>query len=129
MEALQNDVQSLSEFLQKLYGLPAPVLIVASCFVLGFLLKRVPKFPNAAIPWIVVLTGMILNPLIASSQDNLFEDLPRVWQIKCTLIGGLYGFAEWVFHNQIVKRVFGNDGTPNNNPGTGPGTIAGTLKP
>lgn len=127
MESLQNDIQSLSEFLQKLYGLPAPVLIVASCFVLGFLLKRVPKFPNAAIPFMVVLAGMILNPLIASSQDNLFDDLPRVWQIKCTLIGGLYGFAEWVFHNQIYKRIFA--GTPTDNPGTDAGTIAGTTKP
>lgn len=112
MESLQTEIQSLSEFLQKLYGLPAPVLIVASCFVLGFLLKRVPQFPNAAIPFVVVLVGMILNPLIASSKDNLFEDLPRVWQVKCTLIGGLYGFAEWVFHNQIVKRIFGSDDAP-----------------
>lgn len=92
--------------LQKVAGLPACALTVLACFVVGFVLKRLPNFPNGAIPAVVVLVGAAVYPLIADSKTEMFDDAPRVWIARAIIIGAIYGLLEWLGHNQIVKRFF-----------------------
>lgn len=106
MEALQNEIQTVVDLLQKVDGLPACALTCLFCFIVGFVLKRVGSFPNTAIPAVVVLVGMVLYPLLADSKNPMFEDAPRIWTARAIIIGGVYGFVTWLFHNQVVKRFF-----------------------
>lgn len=101
MNQIESILETVTEYLQKLEGSPAVLLVVLSAIVLGYVLKRFKTFPNDAIPIVVILWGGVIYPLIADANNDLTL---RVWLVRNVAIGLITGFVAWVFHNQILKR-------------------------
>lgn len=97
-----NEIERVSEWLSKLYGLPGYACVLVFCVILGYILKSSKRFPNDGIPLVLFLAGMIFNSLIA---DPLADSLSlRVWLVKNAVIGGIIGGMAWVAHYQWIKR-------------------------
>lgn len=86
----------------QLYGAPSGVLVAAFAVALGYLLKTLPKFNNAYIPFFVVVFCTIIFMLIAPMRA--VDVSIRVWLVRNFVIGFIIGFAAWQFHSQILKR-------------------------
>lgn len=99
---MEDTLETLINYLQKLAGLPAAALTVAVCIVTGYVLKCLKKFPNEAIPVIVILMGGVLYPLIADANNTWTL---RVWIVRNAGIGLVFGLVAWLIHNQILKRI------------------------
>lgn len=101
MNQVESILETVTDYLQKLEGAPAVLLVVLSAIVLGYVLKRFKSFPNDAIPIVVILWGGVVYPLIADANNDLTL---RVWLVRNVAIGLITGFVAWIFHNQILKR-------------------------
>lgn len=114
MNEAESILETITDYLQKLEGAPAVVLVCLSGLVLGFILKRLKNFPNNGIPICVILWGGIVYPLIADANNDLTL---RVWLIRNLMIGVITGFLTWLLHNKILKRYLDRMTSKN---GTGP---------
>jgi len=107
---MNETLDGISAMLGKLYGLPGYMLVCVACFIAGYLLKKSAWFQNQGIPWVVVLLGGVLNPMIA---DPTSDTTPfRIWLIKNAVIGLACGLLTWLGHNQIVKRFESDEPEP-----------------
>lgn len=100
MNQIESILENSIDYLQKLEGAPAILLVVLSAIVLGYVLRRIKGFPNNGIPVVVVLWGGIIYPLIADANNDLTL---RVWLVRNVAIGLIAGFVAWIFHNKILK--------------------------
>lgn len=99
---MEDTLQTAIDYLQKLAGLPAAALTVGVCVVVGYVLRFIQKFPNEAIPVVVILLGGVFYPLIADANN----DWPlRVWIVRNAGIGLVFGLIAWLFHNQVLARI------------------------
>ncbi len=101
MNQAESILETITDYLQKLEGAPAIILVILSAIVLGYALRRLKRFPNNGIPVVVILWGGIVYPLIADANNDLTL---RVWLVRNVTIGLITGFVAWVFHNKILKR-------------------------
>ncbi len=101
MNSVESILETVTDYLQKLEGAPAIILVALSAIVLGYVLKRFKTFPNDAIPIVVILWGGVVYPLIADANNDLTL---RVWLVRNVTIGLITGFVAWIFHNKILKR-------------------------
>lgn len=99
---MEDTLETLIDYLQKVAGLPACALTVAVCVVAGYALRLIKKFPNDGIPLVVILLGGVLYPLIADANNTWTL---RVWIVRNAGIGLVFGMAAWLLHNQILKRI------------------------
>jgi type II secretory pathway component PulF len=95
-------IPSISEIYGWLTSAPSYLLVVLACVVLGLVLKAVPRFPNGAIPAVVVLSGGILQCLLAGEEPSGTGH--RVWLIRNLLMGIIMAFVAWVLHRTVIKR-------------------------
>lgn len=87
----------------KLMGLPGGVLVFIVCIGTGYAVKLTERVHNSAIPIVVMLTGVILFALISPEKT---DDAPiRIWLVKNICVGWIIGFAAWMSHKLILKRV------------------------
>jgi len=86
-----------------LYSAPAAVLFLLSCIVVGYVLRGIKRFPNDAIPLVVVLWAAVASVLLAPEEPTGTPH--RVWLCKNALIGVIIGFAAWACHKKILKRL------------------------
>lgn len=101
METLDTLLTQLVDYLQRLYGAPAIVLVFFSCIVMGYCLRAFKRFPNDGIPVAVILWGGIVFSLIAPKTD-----IPlRVWIGRNVLIGLIAGYVAWLIHNRLIKKA------------------------
>lgn len=101
METLNQWWNQASELLGKLNGAPAGMLDFVLCIALGYALRWIKRFPNDAIPIVIILWGGLFLLLIA-------EDAPvklRIWMGRNLGIGIIIGVAAWLFHKLVLRRV------------------------
>jgi hypothetical protein len=103
IDQLDTYLEHASTILGKLYGAPGYVLVLLTCLAIGYFLKGLKRFPNDAIPWVVVIWGCAFNMLIADPLADGFTI--RIWLCKNFLVGIGIGVGAWVFHNQILARI------------------------
>lgn len=101
MNQIEAFLENSIDYLQKLEGAPAIVLVALCGIVLGYVLKRFKRFPNDGIPVAVILFGGVLYPLIADANNDLTL---RVWLVRNVIIGLIINFVAWIFHNKLLKR-------------------------
>lgn len=100
---METTLQQISELLQnKLNGAPADLLVLIVCWVVGYLLRWIKRFPNDGIPIVVILMGAVVYPLIADDNNEITL---RVWLVRNVAIGFGLGFGAWLTHTFILKWI------------------------
>lgn len=102
METIESALEKGTELLQQLYGLPAGMLVLISCLVVGYVAKCIRRFPNEAIPVTVILWGAVLTPMLQDARNSIPF---RVWIIRGILIGLTIGFLAWLLHNKVLAKI------------------------
>lgn len=103
MDTLNQILTSVTDALGKLYGLPGAVLCLIASIAFGWVLKGIKRFPNDAIPIVVVLVATVLNMVLA---DPRADTLPlRLWAAKNFTIGLLIGVAAWKLHQKWLAKI------------------------
>jgi hypothetical protein len=102
MDSLETMIDQIVELLQRLYSAPAILLVLFTCWVLGYALRCIRKFPNDGIPIAVILWGGVLAPFIADTNSTLPL---RVWILRNILVGLVCGFVAWLVHNKVLSKV------------------------
>jgi hypothetical protein len=96
-------LNELSTFLNNLYGLPGITVVFVFCLFMGYVLKITKPFPNVAIPWLIIVIGGAVLPLISDFRDS---PLPlRIWLVRNLVFGMLIGLLTWIFHNKILSKI------------------------
>lgn len=107
MEAIINQIDlwigTLNGLLSKLWGLPYLSTVFILCFVVGLFLRNSQRFPNDAIPFVVIVCGGVFAPLLA---DPRADTLPlRIWVAKNVVLGVIIGIVTWVSHRYALKPI------------------------
>ena len=96
-------MDKLIAFNDQLAGAPIGVLIFFMCIGLGYAIKSSHRIPNNIIPTCVIVLAIALFMLGAPGQD---AGVPmRVWLVRNFCIGTVIGFAAWMSHKFILKRI------------------------
>lgn len=90
-------------WLNQLYGLPAGLLVLCTCIVVGYGLKFWKAFPNQAIPLVVILFGGLMMSLIADSRTT--SQPLRVWIVRNIGVGLILGTVAWIIHNKALSKL------------------------
>lgn len=116
-------ITDASNWLKALQDLPIGLLILLSCIVLGFALKRWPSFNNQFIPLAVIGWAVVLCVVTSGGAP---AGLGLVtWKIRNGLVGMALGFIAWGLHYFFLYRYedkwpwlrrFLNGEDPTNNP-------------
>lgn len=101
METLNKWWDQASEMLGKLNGAPSLLLILFSCIGVGYGLRWIKRFPNNAIPIVVILWGGLFNLLIADTASIAL----RIWLGRNLLVGLIVGVASWALHMTLLKKL------------------------
>lgn len=102
MDSIETLLDQAAKALNQLYGLPAGLLVLVSCIVVGYVLRLVKRFPNDGIPVVVILWGGAFLPLLADIES----EMPwRVWFVKNLLVGLTIGLAAWLLHNKVISKI------------------------
>lgn len=97
------DTKTIFDQLTAIQSWPTVGLVFALCIVVGYCFKFWPKFPNAAIPAIVIIVGATINLLLAGQEP---ADIPNtVWHTRQFIVGLIVGFAAWMAHNLLISRL------------------------
>lgn len=107
MESVINQVDSwlasLNSLLAKLWGLPYLSMVFILCFFVGLFLRYNKRFPNDAVPFIVIICGGVFAPLLA---DPRADTLPlRIWVAKNIVLGVVIGIVTWITHRYALKPI------------------------
>ena len=96
-------VQQAVSAVSQLYALPAALLVALSCIVVGYVLKAWQKFPNQAIPTVVVLWAAFLTVVLADVTPAGVGHV--AWKVRNALVGMVIGFAAWAFHYYLLSKL------------------------
>lgn len=82
---------------------PSHVLLFLALIPFGILIKRSP-LPNWLIPWVLVLVGTIVYPLLASPK-NISPDIQHPYLVL-GIFGFLLGVAALISHVVLEKAAW-----------------------
>lgn len=103
MDTINQVLTFVTDTLGKLYGLPGAVLCLIASIGLGWVLKGFKRFPNDAIPVVVVLAACVLNMVLA---DPRADTLPlRLWAAKNFTVGLIIGVVAWQLHHRWLRKI------------------------
>lgn len=103
METINQILTFVTDTLGKLYGLPGAVLCLIASIGLGWVLKGFKRFPNDAIPAVVVLSACVLNMVLADPRS---DTLPlRLWVAKNFTVGLIIGVVAWQLHHRWLRKI------------------------
>lgn len=103
MDTANQILTFITDLLGKLYGAPGAVLCLLASLGFGWLLKGAKKFPNDAIPYVVVLFACVLNMVLA---DPRADTLPlRLWVAKNFAVGLIIGVIAWQLHHRWLRQI------------------------
>jgi len=96
-------MQELIDSLDKILTLSNSAMVFGGCLVLGYVFRFIKKFPNDAIPIIVILNGAILMTLLADKREPVVT--AHVWATRHMVAGAIIGFVAWMAHNTVISRI------------------------
>lgn len=108
----------MNETIDQILQMSPPVALCIVLNVIGFLLKKAPNVANWVIPFVLVVLGTILYPLIADAGKVGFACKNPM--IVLALYGFLIGAASVglnQFTRQIMGRFFNGDDGKDDKPG------------
>ena len=97
------DLDTIVNWVNQLYGLPAGVLVGLLCIVICYAFKVTDRFPNDAIPVVCLLLGAILLPMLA--PECPLEEKLIAYRVKHAVVGIIVGLVAWAFHNLILSKI------------------------
>ncbi len=97
------DTKSVFDQLVAIQSWPTVGLVFALCIIVGYCFKFWPKFPNAAIPALVIIVGATINLLLAGQEPKGVPGM--VWHTRQFIVGLIIGFIAWLVHNLIISRI------------------------
>lgn len=98
-----DQLENLLSFLDKIQGLPAVGLVLLVCIIICFVIERIPKIDNSAIPAVAVLAGAVLMLFLADPRPTTMS--PRVWTARNLCVGLVIGAAAWLLHSYAWKYI------------------------
>lgn len=98
------NLDDLSTFLGKLYGVPGYVVVFLFCIAMIKALRSIERFPNSAIWLVMLLLGAVLNGWIADPDTSPIAVKYRIWIVINAMIGGVIGFLAVIGYNKVLKR-------------------------
>src|SRR5512138_1274530 len=101
MDTIETYIDQAVDLLQKLEGAPAILLIALLCLSAGYALRFWKKFPNDAIPVVVMLLGATYALIADANNDTPL----RVWMVRNVVVGLIIGFLTWVAHKTVLKKI------------------------
>lgn len=96
-------INDLFGLLDKIQGWGIPPIVVAVCIIFGYILKCIKKFPNDAIPLVVIIAGAI--GMLILSPPTPQGSVVRAWHFRNFSIGLIFGFVAWMIHNIMLSRI------------------------
>lgn len=96
-----DSLETIIAYLNRLYGLPAVVLVAISCIVWGYALKFIKRFPNESIPLAVLGWGAFWLPLLSEYTPGQM----RLQIIRNIFIGLISAFLAWMLHDKVLKKI------------------------
>lgn len=100
---MMETLNDMLQWLDRIQGLSAAVLVFFSCIVVGYCLRFIKRFPNNGIPLAVVLWGALMMLIIADPRANTMP--ARVWTMRNLGAGLIIGFLAWLMHRTLIKRL------------------------
>lgn len=97
-----DTLKDLFTFFGGLESMPGYGLTFLFCITFGYLLKATPRFPNNAIPMVVILAGGLVNCLLATALVPPMTI--RIWLTRNIVIGLIVAVIAWLVHKLILKR-------------------------
>ena len=91
-----DNINDLLQVLDKIQGASSTLLVVGVCIIVGYCLKLIKKFPNDAIPVVVIISGAALMMFLADGRPTTMPK--RIWEVRNLCIGVIYGFIAWGIH-------------------------------
>lgn len=120
---MNTAIESAKEGVNTLINMPLLLVAALGLNVMGWLLKSIKVFPNTIIPATVVIAGGVLGFFLVPMQgpaDWAFQvkDPAVADVIRRVGIGLVLGFAAWLLHKTLLRRIekwllskFGNGDT------------------
>lgn len=102
MDTIESYIDQAVDILQKIAGLPAIALVAISCLVVGYVLRFFKRFPNDAIPVVVVIWGAVWYTCVADANNTIPL---RVWLFRNVAIGLIIGCGTWLLHRYGLKFI------------------------
>ena len=96
-------INGVVDFIGKL---SAPALLFVTLIIMGYGLKLLPVFPNRLIPLATLTVPMAVYPIIGNRGlvNSDFDSSSKVlWAMA--MQGLIIGFAAWVSHRKVLKRL------------------------
>lgn len=97
------NIEQILNFLHSLYGMPGYALVLISCWIFGYMIKKSAYISNNAIPLVVVLWGTCWNMILADVMVD--GGSVRLWIGRNALIGFIIGGVAWLTHKWIWKPL------------------------
>jgi hypothetical protein len=103
MDNIESVTNTFSGVWGQITGAPAHLLLALLLNVIGYMLKRTPIVKNDWIPWIIILLGTALYPLLVSPTLEQYQKYSHPWLILM-IYGFLLGTMALVLHRILLKR-------------------------
>jgi len=93
----------LDDLMKSLTTLGPEALTVCVMIALGYVLRLVPKFPNAWIPVACILGAPCIYPFL-TSPGRVSPDVQHPI-VRIILTGFLIGFLAWILHDKVLAHI------------------------
>ncbi len=103
------DLDKIFTFLNSLGGMPKDGLVFVFCIALGFGLKRCPWLHNSSIPWVVMMAGALLLPMLSDWNKSDLHSV-RVFILTQALVGFITGVVACLFYRVALKPMMAKFG-------------------
>lgn len=94
--------KEINDFIGGLYGLGGAALTGISSIVVGYVFRSIKRFPNSAIPVVVVIYAGFANPFLADPYAP--PQTMRLWLAKNAVVGIIMGFLAWKLHKNVLQK-------------------------
>jgi len=93
----------LTDILNGMAGLPSITLVLLTCLGIGWVFKSIKRFPNDAVPVVVIAWGMIFTWLTMEQMPEGYQVI--AWRSRNLMIGFATGCFAWGLHYWVLYRI------------------------
>ena len=84
-------------------AMPNWLLLMIGCLIVGYICRAVERFPNDAIPVLVVAMSALGNAILCGGDPH--EPGFIKWTAKNVLVGIIIGYLTWRLHKHVLKPL------------------------